>query len=263
MLALSLHAAHVDADGTRVYYETGGNGEPALVLIHGWTCDLNSWRLQRPTLEKEFRVLAIDLPGHGRSGKPRVKYDAPLFARAVLAAARAAGINRAILVGHSMGVVVARQVLEQEPSLVAAFVSVDGAIFPPEVGATLRPLAAKMAGAEGMAFRAKFVNSMFTAATPQPVREQIAKTMLDAPEHVAVSAFEHAVAGDTWSAGPTSVPTLLFAQQRPQAAAREYPKQVFTNIVDVHEWPGVSHFRHMERVEEFNQILVRFARRYR
>src|SRR5688572_29145083 len=91
MPAVFLHAATVDVDGAPVYYESGGKGEPAIVLIHGWSCDLTFWRMQRPALEKEFRVLAVDLPGHGRSGKPAVAYDAPRFARAVIAAMRDAG----------------------------------------------------------------------------------------------------------------------------------------------------------------------------
>ena len=264
LVAAAVHAATVDVDGASVYYEVSGKGEPAIVLIHGWTLDSSSWRLQRPALEKEFRVLAIDLPGHGKSDKPNVKYDAALFARAVASAMEDAKIKRAVLVGHSMGIMVARQVLEDDPSRVPALVSVDGAVFPPEMGTTmLKPLAAKMAGAEGAAFRSKFAASMFGEATPPPLREELQKNMLATPEHVAISAFENTVAGDTWSLKPTAVPVLLFMQKRPNAEAREYPKKVLTNIVDFQEWTGVSHFLHLERVDDFNNLVIQFARKYK
>ena len=105
--ALCLAAAEAPSrfatlDGARVHYKSYGAGKEAVVFIHGWTCDLTFWRTQAPVYEKR-RSLLIDLPGHGASDKPQVSYSQELFARAVEAVMRDAGVEKAVLVGHSMG----------------------------------------------------------------------------------------------------------------------------------------------------------------
>src|SRR5882762_2877013 len=106
LLSPSLFAAdathYVTSDGARVHYESYGKGKDAVVFIHGWTCDLTFWSGQAPVYKKH-RALLIDLPGHGRSEKPDVAYTPERFARAIDAVMRDAGVERAVLVGHSMG----------------------------------------------------------------------------------------------------------------------------------------------------------------
>src|SRR5438105_14036956 len=102
LAAASRFASDATYDGAKVHYESYGNGTDAVVFIHGWTCDLTFWRGQAPVYEKR-RSLLIDLPGHGQSGKPEVAYTQERFARAVEAVMRDAGVEHAVLVGHSMG----------------------------------------------------------------------------------------------------------------------------------------------------------------
>src|SRR6266513_3870738 len=102
-------------DGARVHYESYGKGKDAVVFIHGWTCDLTFWRSQAPVYEKH-RSLLVDLPGHGQSDKPDVPYTQERFARGAEAVMRAAGIERAVVVGHSMGGPVALTFLRLFPA---------------------------------------------------------------------------------------------------------------------------------------------------
>src|SRR5262249_33809666 len=101
------HFAKVD--GHKVHYKSLGEGKTALVLVHGWTCDLTVWRFQVPALEGKVHVLLIDLPGHGQSDKPKIEYTMDLFARAIDAVMKDAGVEEAVLAGHSMGTPVVRQ----------------------------------------------------------------------------------------------------------------------------------------------------------
>src|ERR1700681_3971825 len=117
-------------DKTRIHYMSYGTGQEALVLIHGWSCNLDYWRDQVPDFEKRSRVIAIDLPGHGQSDKPEISYTMDLFARAVDAVLRDAKVERAVLVGHSMGTPVARQFYRKYPQKTLAIVIVDGALRP-------------------------------------------------------------------------------------------------------------------------------------
>ena len=128
---LELGAGH----GTvRVHYvsygKASGKKSEALVLIHGWTMNVDNWRDQIPEFAKRSRVIAIDLPGHGQSDKPQVAYSMNLFARAIEAVLHDAKEKRAVLVGHSMGTPVARQFYRKYPEKTLAIVIVDGALRP-------------------------------------------------------------------------------------------------------------------------------------
>src|SRR6266446_3483800 len=117
-------------DGQRVHYENQGKGHEALVFVHGWTCNLSFWSRQVPAFEGRERVILIDLPGHGLSDKPQVNYTMDLFARAVDAVLRDAGIDRAVLVGHSMGTPVIREFYRKYPQKTLGLVIVDGPLAP-------------------------------------------------------------------------------------------------------------------------------------
>src|SRR5258706_8739947 len=94
---------YASLDKMRIHYQSYGKGSEALVLIHGWTCNIDNWTDQLPDFAKRGRVIAIDLPGHGRSDKPEVTYSMDLFARGVDAVRRDAGGQRRGLIGHSLG----------------------------------------------------------------------------------------------------------------------------------------------------------------
>ncbi len=115
-------------DGGRVHYKSIGTGRDAVVFVHGWTCNMNFWREQVESLKGKVRVIAIDLPGHGLSDKPQVAYTMDYFARGIDAALRDAGVERAVLVGHSMGTPVVRQFYRRHPEKTLALVVVDGGL---------------------------------------------------------------------------------------------------------------------------------------
>src|SRR6185369_10589874 len=88
----------------RIHYEDYGSGPEALIFIHGWACDLTFWRGQEPVYTNpNRRALLIDLPGHGLSDKPHRAYPIEFFARAIEAVMRDAQVERAVLIGHSLG----------------------------------------------------------------------------------------------------------------------------------------------------------------
>src|SRR5262245_29187977 len=71
-------------DGLNIHSSTRGKGKSTIVFVHGWTCDATSWAAQVSALSGTYRVITLDLPGHGQSGSPRDgKFSMDLFARAV------------------------------------------------------------------------------------------------------------------------------------------------------------------------------------
>ena len=112
------------ADGRRVFAATGGRGfdpaQPAVVLIHGSGMDHTVWALQTRYLAHLGRsVLAIDLPGHGRSEGPAL-LGIPELARWIAALLDAVGVQQAALVGHSLGALVALEAAASYPARVRA-----------------------------------------------------------------------------------------------------------------------------------------------
>jgi pimeloyl-ACP methyl ester carboxylesterase len=96
-----------------------GQGTETVICLHGLGSNKSSFFATISTLTPEHTVHAIDLPGFGSSAKPaRARYDAPYFARAVLGYMEAVGIERAHLVGNSMGGRVALEVALAEPERV-------------------------------------------------------------------------------------------------------------------------------------------------
>ncbi|MGH9905400.1 MAG: alpha/beta fold hydrolase [Pyrinomonadaceae bacterium] len=177
-------------DGARIHYKDYGKGREALVLIHGWTCNLDHWRNQIPDFAKRSRVIALDLPGHGQSDKPEIRYDMDLFAKAIDAVMRDAKVERGVIVGHSMGTPVARQFYRKYPKKTLASVVVDGGL--------------RLFGTKEMrdgfldAFRAptyketapKMFAGMAGPYLSTELREQIATSFLNTPQYVLVSAME-------------------------------------------------------------------------
>ncbi|MFI5936631.1 alpha/beta fold hydrolase [Actinoplanes sp. NPDC051494] len=123
--------------GLRLAYRSAGDpGDPPMVLLHGLGDDERDWLPVLPGLASRHRVYALDLRGHGRSGHPG-DYSFELMAGDVLGFLDASGIDRCVLVGHSMGGVVAILLAGAHPHRVTALVLED--VTAPRPGALSRP----------------------------------------------------------------------------------------------------------------------------
>ena len=94
-------------DGVAISYSVSGTADTAVVLIHGGLADRSFWEGQHTPFSPDFRVLAPDLAGHGESGRDRQHWGMVEFAHDVLAVLDAEGVPHAILVGNSLGGMVA------------------------------------------------------------------------------------------------------------------------------------------------------------
>ena len=90
------------SDGVNVAYTDTGKG-PAVMLIHGLGSYIPAWKQNIPALAEKHRVIALDLPGYGKSSKSEDSYSIPFFAETVAELQDSLGIARAAWIGHSMG----------------------------------------------------------------------------------------------------------------------------------------------------------------
>ena len=90
-------------DGVRIAYSLSGTAESALIFIHGGMADRSLWDGQHGAFAGRFRVIALDLAGHGESGQNRREWGIPEFGRDVAAVMEAERVSRAVLIGNSLG----------------------------------------------------------------------------------------------------------------------------------------------------------------
>jgi len=109
-------------------YQAGKSDASPMLLIHGLGDDADTWRHQILPLSEKFRVIALDLPGFGRSDKPRVAYSPLFFQGVVLELLEVLGIPQITLAGHSLGAITSHLFSLDYPERVERLVLVDGSL---------------------------------------------------------------------------------------------------------------------------------------
>ena len=115
----------LSTDNVEIVYTVQGKGDITLIFIHGGFADRSFWENQMKPFSEKYCVIAIDLAGHGESGKNRTKWDIFSFANDVLAVIEKEKIKRAVLIGNSLGGPVILETARLIPEKVAALVPVD------------------------------------------------------------------------------------------------------------------------------------------
>ena len=250
---------YASLDGARIRYQSYGKGREALVLIHGWTCNLDNWREGIPDLSKRSRVIAIDLPGHGQSDKPQIAYTMDLFARAVDAVMRDAGVKGAVLVGHSMGTPVARQFYRKYPQKTLAIVIVDGALRPFGDKKIMDGLMASLRGPNFKEAGGQMLAGMAGPGLAPEFKERIRASFLNTPQYVLVSAMEGMVDESIWGPDKINVPVLAILAKSPfwPADTEQFDRSIAPQL-DYQMWDGVGHFLMMARPKEFDEAVIAF-----
>ena len=177
-------------DGTPISYEIHGTGEPTLVFVHGWSCDARYWRAQIAHFSGKQRVVVLDLAGHGHSGTGRVDYSMAAFGEDVRAVTEAAGAQKVILIGHSMGGSVIAEAARLMPDRVIGLIGVDTLenIEYPLTQEEFKNMVAPLEKDFPTASR-QFVGEMISPQTDQGLREWILADVSAAPPTVALSAM--------------------------------------------------------------------------
>lgn len=119
----------VELPGLRLHAESCAGPGPAVLLVHGYASSGRMWRSALERLDGQAAAHALDLPGHGHSDQPHYSwYSLDSFVGALRGYARAAGLERAALVGHSMGGTIALEYTRRFPAAVERLVLVNPVI---------------------------------------------------------------------------------------------------------------------------------------
>lgn len=253
--------ASLAPDHATIRYRVYGQGQPAIVLVHGWSCDSGYWDSQLDALAVAHTVVTLDLAGHGKSTTGgRKDWSMENFGADVAAVVQAVGAQHAVLVGHSMGGPVVLEAARRLPGRVLGIVGVDtfGDIAHPYPKEMTAPILKAMRRDFAKATADFADKSFFTEHTDPVVRQWIVKDMASAPPKVAIPALEHLLALDY---GPVladlDVPIVAInAADSPtdEAAIRRLEPRFRVVPMD-----GVGHFLMMEKPALFNAMLLRIV----
>jgi pyruvate dehydrogenase E2 component (dihydrolipoamide acetyltransferase) len=253
----------VQIGGRTVRYLKMGDGGTPAVLIHGFGGDLNNWLFNHADLASHRTVWALDLPGHGESGKAVERGDADELAASVIAFLDDQKIERAHLIGHSMGSLVAMTVAQKAPQRVASLSLIAGAGLGPEIdGAyidgfvagnsrnTMKPHLGKLFADPTLVTR-QLIEDIVKYKRLEGVSESLQK--------IAASAFEGNVQRRTFRDQlATLAPRTLViwgAQDQiiPAAHARGLAGDIRVHVIE-----GKGHMVQMEAASEVNRLLNDF-----
>jgi pimeloyl-ACP methyl ester carboxylesterase len=245
-------------DGVNLRYLDTGSGDPALVFIHGWTCNYSHWRNQTSAFSPEHRVLALDLRGHGESDKPEQDYNIAGFAADIQWLIDELGLERPVLIGHSMGGVIAADLARKHPEATRAVVLVDAPVVP--LGPELRPVAESLiAGLQGPSYKQiaeGFLRQfMFNEVSDPALREEIVESSLKTPQRVMYTALASAFEASATLRGPLPVPSLFIRAATQYASAEQIREHIPTIAIAEIQ---CAHFVQLFSPDETNRAIRKF-----
>ncbi|QMW23965.1 alpha/beta fold hydrolase BchO [Sandaracinobacteroides saxicola] len=259
----------IEAGGVRWHVQVAGEG-PDILLLHGTGAATHSWAPLWPLLVPHGRLIAVDLPGHGFSGRGDLRL--PGMARGVAALLPALGVEPALLVGHSAGAAVAVQLALD--GMRAPILSINGSLLPfPGVAGLLFPAAAKLLFLNPLtprmfALRARLpgeVGRFMARATGSRIPEpQVAlyARLLATSGHV--GAALGMMANWDLEALAARLPTLdmpltLIAGEKDAAVPADVARQVAAKVpgAEVVMLPGVGHLAHEEAPHLVAPYIIR------
>jgi sigma-B regulation protein RsbQ len=249
------------SDGVPIKYNVQGNGDTALVFIHCWSCDSSLWENQVTAFSKNHRVVTIDLPGHGESGKDRKEWSIRGYGGDVKTVVEKLGLKRVVLIGSSMGAMVALEAALQLPDRVVGVVFVDmlhqADQRPPAdaVEATLKQMKSDYKGVTTN-FMAQ---NLFTLNTPPAVKERLISQATSAQPEIAIP-----ILGVTLKYDP--IPAI----QKIKAPIRAINSDLMPTNFEINRkyapqfdaviMKGVGHYPMLENPARFNELLAGILR---
>ncbi|HEY5475605.1 MAG TPA: alpha/beta hydrolase [Tepidiformaceae bacterium] len=174
--------AKLTANGVTLAYDDVGGGDPPFVFIHGLACNRSFWALQVENLGRDFRCVNVDLRGCGDS--PAVPpFDMSTAADDVAALITALGLDRPIVVGHSLGGLVCLLLNDRHPELVRGIVLADAPLNHARAG--FDDMVEAITDEGSMGALAMTIESFFVEETASDIQDQVRMTMLTCPPDVA------------------------------------------------------------------------------
>lgn len=248
-------------NGINLYYEITGKGKP-LLFLHGLGSSSYDWKEQVKFFSENYKVITIDLRGHGKSDKPSGDYSIKLFADDIAKFIKYLNIAPVNIIGLSMGGMIAFQLAADAPDLIESMTIVNSLpkvvleSFKEKIFVEIRYLIIRFLG---LRFFSKIIGKLLLPKKEDiPIRRDIAKRFVLNDKKAYLKSFK-AIIG--WSAAESlndiKIPVLIIASDKdylPLELKKKYMKKIpnakLVIISDAH------HLVPVEKPEEFNAVLA-------
>jgi pimeloyl-ACP methyl ester carboxylesterase len=247
------------ADGVHIEYQVYGHGDPAIVLVHGWSNNANYWNAQLDDLMARYTVVTLNLAGHGASGKNRTDWSIENYAQDVVAVVHEIPNQKVVLVGHAMAGPVVLEAARRIGKRVIGIIGVDSLKsigLPPipkaQFEELLQPFRADFIG-----HIHEFVGQYLFAKDADPLLvRKVADDMARESPQVAIPSLEALYRYDFGTVLPEiHVPIIAINSDldMPTDEVRiRKSAPTFRSVVI----PGSGHFLMMQAPQRFNPILL-------
>lgn len=242
-------------DGVEIAFTVQGEGEPALVFIHGWSCDKSYWTDQVKEFSSKYKVVTIDLGGHGESGLNRENFTMEKYGEDVAAVVNALKLSKIILIGHSMGGSVIIEAAKLLKGKVLGLIGADTfQSFTDDWSAEQKEAFLNSFKTNFVETAKGFVKGMFPAISDTLLVKRVVEKMSQAPPQVAVSAMRNLF---YYNPLPTlkeiNLPIISINCDMYPVSIEENRKHV--KSFEVKLMKGVGHFVMLENPKEFNTYM--------
>jgi len=252
---------NVASNNVRIDYTDTGTGDTTLLFVHGWCINKTYWEKQVAYFGKRYRVVTIDLPGFGKSGKNRKDWSTAAYGQDIKNVVAQLKLKNVILVGHSMAGDIILQGAVDAPENVLALVGVDNF---KSVGIASKDSVKdkkeydEAIGAMKKNFKAVafdwFNKQLFYKTTPKSIRDRILNDVAHADSTIAIAAL-------AWDSNFSESNELLKLKKKlylinsdyvPNDTAGLVKKRIPYKLFIVHD---TGHFPMIEKPEDFNRQL--------
>jgi pimeloyl-ACP methyl ester carboxylesterase len=250
---------YAERDGLKLYYEREGSGSE-LIFVPGWCCDHTFFAPQFDYFKGRHAVTTLALRGCGSSDSSPDGYDIPSLADDVASFCTGVGIEQPVVVGHSLGGMIAIELGARHPSLPHALVALDpGPVHSTDVANRLYlGFAEQLAGPAGEDVRRAWVVGGVGPTADDEVRKKIIDTMCSVPLPIASAVIEGVAMWNGVAAMAMCNAPLLVLLSRPGGSNDPSRLQVLKPDTHFGMTVGAGHFHQLEVPDQVNAMIERF-----
>lgn len=246
--------------GVNIDYRDSKSGQVVLFFIHGWGINQTYWEKQIPHFSKNYRVVTIDLPGFGKSGKNRKIWTVEEYSRDINTVLEKLDLKNVILIGHSMSGSIIVETALTNPSRIIGVVGVDNL---KDIGVEMTPQMEKEWDVFYTNARNDFKSTvstelagLFSPSTGEPVKRRVSQDILSADPAIAIDCLKNldkypfakklqSMDKPLW---------LINSDYRPTDTSAFRKNKIEFNLLEI---PSTGHYPMLEKPHDFNLLLGR------
>jgi pimeloyl-ACP methyl ester carboxylesterase len=249
-------------DGVELFFTDEGDGQTPMLFVHGFACDSHDWSWQLAYFAARFRVIALDLRGHGRSSAPAGGYEPLDLAHDVAHLLDFLDCPPVIAIGHSMGALVLSALAVEYPEKVRALVAADPAYLVDSALLDVATLSTQVGEADPVLFVQALLGASDTPDSPRFLRTWHLRRVAGMPPHVLVRTLS-GLAGESEISSRRDPGARYLSRRRcPVLSVYAESSRIPTETAlfsdprsEAVAWSGTGHWLHQERPEEFNAMV--------